>query len=242
MEGSEKMRTVKVLSRRSSTILSFALISFLAAIVLLQGKVRSQAAGPEKLIPINIQAIKLENPTNDPYKWPPPFLREIMLDDGRVLKVNLWGFILRATGQLFKEEGYFWIASWKFMYIAGPPKGSSSAKATFHFKFLTFERPEPSSIGEPTGGVLSTREARIHGGFYEPAGVPIWVTITWEPADKPIIVSAYCAETRRGQGYQITGGSWTGNLTVLDSGINYVVVGNPNDDVTITYSGELIWP
>lgn len=202
----------------------------------------SQAAGPVELIPINIHVIKLENPTNDHYKWPPPFVREIRLNDGRILKVNLWGFILRATGPLIKGDGYFSIASWKFMYTAGSPNGSSSAKATLHFAFLTFERPEPSSIGEPIEGVLSPQEAHIHGGFYEPADAPIWVTITWEPIDKPIVVSALYLETGRGQGYIITGGSWAGTLTVLDSGINYVVVGNPNDYATITYSGELIWP
>lgn len=51
------------------------------------------------------------------------FVREIRLDDVRVLKVNLWGFILRATGPLIKGDGYFSFASWKFMYNAGPPNG-----------------------------------------------------------------------------------------------------------------------
>ncbi len=235
------MGRVKAWSKGNPVTLSLAL-AFILVVVLLQGRVAIQAGTDSgDLISLNIQALKIENPANDPYKWPPPTVQEIKLDDGRVLKLNLWSFIIKAPGLLTEKKGDFWIASWKFLFLAEPIE-EGSAKARFNLAFLSFSRPEPSSIGEPIGGKLLPLTYDMYGGFYETAGAKIGVAITWEPMDKPITVSTYCAETGRGQGYLITGGSWVGLLTVIDSGINYVIVGNPNSDATLTYSGQLLWP
>lgn len=92
------MRGVKACSKRSSAISSLALLLLLIVIIVLsQGGVTSRAERDSgDLISLNVQAIKIRDPTNDPYKWPPPIVEEIKLDDGRVLKLNLWGFIIRA--------------------------------------------------------------------------------------------------------------------------------------------------
>ncbi|MGQ9597758.1 MAG: hypothetical protein ACUVUS_10435 [Thermoproteota archaeon] len=234
------MRGVKACSKRSFAILSFALLLPLIVIVLSQGRVTSRAERDSgDLISLKVQAIKIRDPTNDPYKWPPPIVEEIKLDDRRVLKLNLWGFIIRAPLPT-EEKGDFWIAGWKF--LAEQTKVSGSAKASFTLTPIGFSRPKPSSIGEPINGRLPPSTYDVYGGFYETAGAKIGVWITWEPANKPIVASTYCAETGYGEGYLITGGSWIGVLTVVDSGINYLVVANPNNDATITYSGELLWP
>ncbi|MGC8830958.1 MAG: hypothetical protein ACP5PQ_00035 [Thermoproteota archaeon] len=242
MKGGENMRRIETWSKRNYSTLSLALIFlFLAVIVILQGGVTRHAeADSADLISVNVQALTIENPANDPYKWPPPIVEEIKLDDGKVLRVNRWGFIVKASGLPTEGKGDFWIASWKF--LSEPTEVSGSAKARFTLTFLTFSRPEPSSVGEPIDGTLLPQTSDMYGGYYETAGAKIGVAITWEPANKPIVVSTLCAETGRGQGYILTGGSWTGVLTVLDSGINYVVVGNPNSDATLTYSGQLLWP
>jgi len=222
--------------------MAILILATFVTVGLLQSRVVSQVGtGSRDLITVSIQALKVINSKNDPYKWPPPTLEEIKLDDGKVLKINRWGFIIKAPGLLTEEKGDFWISSWKFMFLA-EPRVSGFVKARFNLTFLTFSRPEPSSIGEPISGTLLPVTGDVYGGFYETAGAKIGVEIMWEPANKPIIISTYCAETGRGQGYQITGGSWVGVLTAVDSGINYVVVGNPNSDVTLTYSGQLLWP
>ncbi|MGQ9596446.1 MAG: hypothetical protein ACUVQY_00785 [Thermoproteota archaeon] len=190
-------------------ILSVTSLTFLLVVVTLsslQGRAADQADTDSSvsLTSIDIQALNLENPTNNPYEWPPPTVKEIRLDDGKALKPGVWGFIVRAP-RPDESKGSFWIAGWEFLAERmGVSEGS--AKASFRLTFLTFSRPEPSSIGEPIYGKLLPSTYDIYGGYYETAGAEIGVCITWSPADKPIIVSTYCAETGRGGGYKITGG------------------------------------
>lgn len=238
---SRKLEVMLTMSKRNLAICIVSLTFLAVMVLLLQGEIASRAGTDSAdLTSINVEALNIENPTNNPYGWPPPTVKEIRLDDGKTLKLGVWGFIIRAPRPT-EAKGDFWIAGWKFLAEQVPPK-SSSAKASFKLTFLTFSRPEPSSIGEPINGELLPLTYNKHGGFYETAGAKIGVWITWEPANKPMIISTYCVETGRGEGYKITGGNWCGVLTVIDSGINFIIVGNPNSDATITYSGELLWP
>ncbi|MGB9895088.1 MAG: hypothetical protein ACP5IT_12095 [Thermoproteota archaeon] len=162
------------------------------------------------------------------------------------VKFYRWGFILysKDLAEAIKgntKEGYLWFSSWKFKFTFAPTKGSSSI-GSGSLEYVSFSRPIPESIGEPISGILPPQKYDMYGGFYETAGAHIGVSITWSPADKPIVMSTYCLETGRCRGYILTGGSWTGTLEVLDSGTNFVVVANPNQDVTVTYSGSLLWP
>ena len=231
-----------IVTKRSLTVWLLALTFLVTLVLSSQGTMASRAgAYSGDSISVKVQALSIDNPMNDPYKWPPPTVKEIKLDDGKVLKLGVWGFIIRAPG-LTEEKGDFWIAGWKFLAEQIEVPRDSSAKARFSLTFLSFSTPESLSVGLPIGGTLPPLTYDMYGGFYETAGAKIGVSITWAPANKPIVVSTYCDETGRGQGIQITGGSWAGLLTVIDTGINYVVVANPNSDATLTYSGQVLFP
>lgn len=235
MEREVKERLQKILSKRTSIIVVI-LLTFFTLVAF--ANTLSISSKNDDTKPVQVQGI----PFNEQYKGFPQLPKELIVKEGdKIYKINFyrWGFILYSkdlsealNGNA--KEGYIWFSSWKFKF-------TQLTQRSGHLEYVSFSRPTPDSIGESIYGTLPPEKYDEYGGFYETAGAHISVSITWSPADNPIVISTYCLETGRGQGYVIAGGSWTGTLEVLDSGTNFVVVANPNQ-VEITYSGSLIWP
>lgn len=230
----------KTISKKRASII--LIVAFFASLALVAGV--NTLPTPSEIK--NAKSVQVQGkPYNDLYKGLLQLSQEELTvkAEGKeyVVKFYRSGFILysKDLSEAIKgntKEGYIWFSSWKFKFEKITEKRYSLEG------FISLSRPVPDSIEEEISGTLPPQKYDMHGGFYETAGAHIGVSINWSPLDKPIVVSTYCLETGRGQGYMLTGGSWTGTLEVLDSGTNSVVVANLNQDVTITYSGSLLWP
>lgn len=100
----------------------------------------------------------------------------------------------------------------------------------------------PLAISMPIGGTLLPKQYHRWGGVMEIAGAPVNFIISWQPTNVPIWVGLYCRDTGNTYYWQIWGGGGWGILPVVESGINYFVVYNPNPSTTVTYSGRVNWP
>jgi hypothetical protein len=100
----------------------------------------------------------------------------------------------------------------------------------------------PLAISMPIQGTLAPGKYHRWGGVMEIAGAPVNFHITWQPTSVPIWIGLYCRDTGHTYYWEIWGGGVSGNMPVVESGINYFVVANPNPSTTVTYSGRVNWP
>lgn len=57
----------------------------------------------------------------------------------------------------------------------------------------------------------------------------------------PILAAIYHEEGKI-ENYLLTGGEWSGSLKAMDTGLNYLIVGNLDRNEDILYSGMIIYP
>ncbi|MEM1557211.1 MAG: hypothetical protein QXR44_05085 [Thermoproteota archaeon] len=111
---------------------------------------------------------------------------------------------------------------------------ASSSSSRFTLSFENVETPYEVGSNEAFSGSLEPLTGHLYGGFYPHSKSEIKIIITWEPVDKPVLLTLYY-ENNEAQHYLLTGGEWTGSDEILKDGLNYLVIGNPDQIEEISY-------
>lgn len=109
----------------------------------------------------------------------------------------------------------------------------SNSSSCFKILFENSETPHRTGSNDSFSGTLGPLIGHLYGGFYLTSNSKM--TLTWEPADKPILVTIYHGKNRS-QNYLLTNGEWSGFLDIVEDSLNCLVIGNPSQRGEIKYS------
>ncbi|MEM2088791.1 MAG: hypothetical protein QXF52_09025 [Thermoproteota archaeon] len=103
------------------------------------------------------------------------------------------------------------------------------------------ETPHEPRINETMSGFLEPLTGHLYGGFYLSSNEDIKIILRWEPAEMPILAAIYHEEGKI-ENFLLTGGECSGSLKAMDTGLNYLIIGNLDRNEDILYSGMIIYP
>jgi hypothetical protein len=152
----------------------------------------------------------------------------------KTIKIKMWGLKIRNVLLLknieVNEDGIVQKAHIVDLLIH--LREEESSNSSFKLVFENIETPRENASNDGSSGTLGPLTAHLYGSFYSTSKIKI--TITWEPADKPIFVAMH-REKSESQKYLLTNGEWSGFLDTLD-GLNCLVIGNPSQLGEVKYS------
>ncbi|MDW8033773.1 MAG: hypothetical protein RMI79_02300 [Nitrososphaerota archaeon] len=99
---------------------------------------------------------------------------------------------------------------------------------------MQFETTNATSFNKVFSGLLKPLTGRLYGDSYILPGSEIRVLITWEPIDKEILLMIYNED--RIENYLLEGGEWLGFFRTSKNGLNYLLIGNLDENFEINYS------
>jgi|GEM_PF-2719540 hypothetical protein len=117
----------------------------------------------------------------------------------------------------------------------------SYADSSFKTVFEIIETPHEPRANETLSGSLEPLTGQLYGGFYLPSSENMKIVINWEPADKPIVATVYHEEGKI-ENYLLKDGEWSGFIKAVDTGLNCLIIWNPDQNGNITYYGMILNP
>jgi len=156
----------------------------------------------------------------------------------KTIRIKMWDLKIRNVLLLknieVNEEGIVQKARIVDLLIHLREDDEESFNSSLCFKLLfeNSETPHGNESNDAYSGTLRPLTSHLYGGFY--SAPKIKITIAWEPADKPILVTMY-HEKGGPQNYLLRNGEWSGFLDTLD-GLNYLVIGNLSQFGEVKYS------
>jgi len=118
------------------------------------------------------------------------------------------------------------------IYLEEENGGESLSNSCFK---LMLETMNTTSSHKSFSGLLKPLTGHLYGGSYIPPETEVRVVVTWEPLDKKILLAVY-----RGNGeiqnYLLEGGEWSGLIRSSKNGLDFLIIGNLDESVEVSYS------
>jgi len=121
------------------------------------------------------------------------------------------------------------------IYLKEENSEAEASDLSFKLSFESNEAYHEANSDEAFSESLKPLAGSLYGCFYPSSKPEIKMVIAWEPSNKPLIIMLY-HENGEVQYYLLENGEWEGSFEVAKGGLNYLVIGNPDQTKEIKYT------